>query len=62
MGTLAILQFTDDPLTRPLGVIQRRDRPLSELGQQFVNMLTNEAEFGVNRESVAKPQPVQTPA
>lgn len=41
LGTLAMARIAGEPLTRPLGFVFRRDRPRSELAQQFVNLLKN---------------------
>lgn len=38
-GTLAAVPLATQPLVRPLGIIHRRDRKLSETAQQFVELL-----------------------
>lgn len=39
LGTLAMARIAGEPLVRPLGFVFRRDRPRSELAQQFVDLL-----------------------
>jgi DNA-binding transcriptional LysR family regulator len=43
MGTLAMAPLEGQPLARPLGIIHRRDRKLSETAEQFVAMLRSQA-------------------
>lgn len=42
-GTLAKVQLTGRPLVRPLGIIHRRDRELSDTAQRFVQLLQSRA-------------------
>lgn len=42
-GTLVQVQLEEQPLVRPLGIIHRRDRNLSETAQQFVELLQRNA-------------------
>ena len=42
-GLLAQVEVSDLNLMRPLGIIHRSDRPLSTIGQQFVELLTDDA-------------------
>ncbi|MCA9259009.1 MAG: LysR family transcriptional regulator [Planctomycetales bacterium] len=44
-GTLWQASIVDAPLSRPLGIVYRRDRQLSELAQQFIGMLQAQADF-----------------
>ncbi|MEQ8208881.1 MAG: LysR family transcriptional regulator [Lacipirellulaceae bacterium] len=44
LGTLAMARIAGEPLTRPLGFVFRRDRPRSELAQQFVALLNKNIE------------------
>ncbi|MGI9429888.1 MAG: LysR family transcriptional regulator [Bythopirellula sp.] len=44
-GLLAKVEFADDGLERPLGIIHRRDRSLGAIGAQFVQMLQADAEL-----------------
>jgi DNA-binding transcriptional LysR family regulator len=44
MGTLAKVELVGDSLERPLGIVHRRDRQLSELGRRFVELLKKVAE------------------
>jgi len=43
MGTLAMAILEGEPLSRPLGIIHRRDRKLSETAERFVAMLQSQA-------------------
>jgi DNA-binding transcriptional LysR family regulator len=43
MGTLAKVAIDGQPLSRPLGIIHRRDRKLSETANRFVAMLQSQA-------------------
>jgi DNA-binding transcriptional LysR family regulator len=45
LGTLAKVTIAGDAIVRPLGIVHRRDRQLSELAQQFVGLLKAETEF-----------------
>jgi DNA-binding transcriptional LysR family regulator len=42
-GALAMVPLEGEPLSRPLGIIHRRDRKLSETAQRFVAMLRSQA-------------------
>lgn len=42
-GTLVQIPLEGDPLVRPLGIIHRRDRKLSETAQQFIQLLQSQA-------------------
>jgi DNA-binding transcriptional LysR family regulator len=42
-GTLVQIPIEGQPLVRPLGIIHRRDRKLSETAQQFIHMLLSQA-------------------
>ena len=42
-GTLAAVSLTGPPLVRPLGIIHRRDRELSEMAGRFVDLLQTHA-------------------
>ncbi len=44
LGSLAKVPLNGQPLTRPLGIVHRRDRQLSELAQQFVSLLKADGE------------------
>jgi DNA-binding transcriptional LysR family regulator len=48
MGSLAKIAIGGDGLFRPLGIVHRRDRPLSELARQFVGLLKADAEFSAD--------------
>ncbi|MEX2317342.1 MAG: LysR family transcriptional regulator [Pirellulales bacterium] len=45
-GSLAMVRLEGEPLSRPLGIIHRRDRKLSETAQRFVAMLKSQAMEG----------------
>jgi DNA-binding transcriptional LysR family regulator len=45
LGSLAVASFGDAALCRSLGIIHRRDRHLSLLARQFVDLLQADAEF-----------------
>jgi DNA-binding transcriptional LysR family regulator len=45
LGSLAKAPLNGDTLQRPLGIVHRRDRPLSELAQQFIGLLKSDVEF-----------------
>jgi DNA-binding transcriptional LysR family regulator len=53
MGTLAMARLEGQPLARPLGIIHRRDRKLSETAERFVAMLQSQA---MDALEVAPPQ------
>jgi len=42
-GTLVQVSLEGQPLARPLGIIHRRDRKLSETAQQFIQLLQSQA-------------------
>jgi DNA-binding transcriptional LysR family regulator len=42
-GALAMVPLEGEPLSRPLGIIHRRDRKLSDTAQRFVAMLRSQA-------------------
>jgi hypothetical protein len=42
-GTLVQIPIEGEPLARPLGIIHRRDRKLSETAQQFIQLLQSQA-------------------
>ena len=42
-GTLVQIPLEGQPLVRPLGIIHRRDRKLSETAQQFIQLLRSQA-------------------
>ncbi len=42
-GTLVQISLDGQPLERPLGIIHRRDRKLSETAQQFIQLLQSQA-------------------
>jgi DNA-binding transcriptional LysR family regulator len=43
-GTLVKVRLVDPPLVRPLGIIHRRDRKLSETAARFVHLLEARAD------------------
>ncbi|HMP06011.1 MAG TPA: LysR family transcriptional regulator [Lacipirellulaceae bacterium] len=45
LGTLAKAAITGDALVRPLGIVHRRDRTLSELARQFIGLLKSDSDF-----------------
>jgi DNA-binding transcriptional LysR family regulator len=45
LGTLAKVSIAGDAIVRPLGIVHRRDRQLSELAQQFIGLLKADTEF-----------------
>ncbi len=57
-GALAKAKLSGEQPTRPLGIVYRRDRPLRELAQNFVNQLQIEHEF----EETANPSQTQQAA
>jgi DNA-binding transcriptional LysR family regulator len=48
LGSLAKVAIAGNGLVRPLGILHRRDRALSELAQQFVGLLKSDAEFAAD--------------
>jgi DNA-binding transcriptional LysR family regulator len=45
LGSLAKVGISGDALVRPLGIVHRRDRALSELAQQFIGLLKSDSDF-----------------
>jgi DNA-binding transcriptional LysR family regulator len=45
LGTLAKVTVVGDAIVRPLGIVHRRERALSELASQFIGLLKADAEF-----------------
>jgi DNA-binding transcriptional LysR family regulator len=45
LGSLAKVAITGDALVRPLGIVHRRDRAVSELATQFIGLLKADADF-----------------
>jgi DNA-binding transcriptional LysR family regulator len=45
LGSLSKIAIKGQPLVRPLGIVHRRDRSLSELAAQFVSLLKAEGDF-----------------
>jgi DNA-binding transcriptional LysR family regulator len=45
LGSLAKVTIAGDALVRPLGIVHRRDRTLSELATQFIGLLKADADF-----------------
>ena len=45
LGSLAKVSLNGNRLERPLGIVHRRDRALSELAQQFIGLLKADVEF-----------------
>jgi DNA-binding transcriptional LysR family regulator len=52
LGTLAKVAISGDALVRPLVIVHRRDRALSELARQFVGLLKADADFSDELELV----------
>jgi DNA-binding transcriptional LysR family regulator len=48
LGSLAKVAINGQPLTRPLGIVHRRDHSLSELASQFVSLLKAEGDFAAD--------------
>lgn len=48
VGTLAAVPLAAQPLVRPLGIVHRRDRELSETAQQFVELLRAHADDAID--------------
>lgn len=44
-GTLAQVAIAGPRMERPLGILNRRDRPLSSIGKQFIDLLCSDVEF-----------------
>jgi DNA-binding transcriptional LysR family regulator len=55
-GALAMVRLDHEPLARPLGIIHRRDRKLSETAQRFVGLLKLQAMEGVESVDVVGPE------
>jgi DNA-binding transcriptional LysR family regulator len=55
-GTLVQIPIEGQPLVRPLGIIHRRDRNLSETARQFIQLLQSEAAAIPPGESVVSPE------
>jgi DNA-binding transcriptional LysR family regulator len=65
LGTLAkvtIEQNGTPPLVRPLGIVHRRDRALSELAKQFVGLLKSGGDFAADVVPSSEFQLDETPA
>jgi hypothetical protein len=45
LGSLAKVAIAGDALVRPLGIVHRRDRAVSELATQFIGLLKADADF-----------------
>jgi DNA-binding transcriptional LysR family regulator len=45
LGSLAKAAIAGDALVRPLGIVCRRDRTMSELAMQFIGLLKADSEF-----------------
>lgn len=45
LGTLAKVTIAGDAIVRPLGIVHRRERALSELANQFIGLLKADADF-----------------
>jgi DNA-binding transcriptional LysR family regulator len=45
LGTLAKVTIVGDAIVRPLGIVHRRQRALSELANQYIGLLKADAEF-----------------
>ena len=54
-GTLATVGLAGQQLSRPLGIIHRRDYELSETAQRFVKLLLSHADDSDTTSSVATP-------
>lgn len=48
LGSLAKVAIEDSGMTRPLGILHRRDRRLSELAAQFVGLLKTHSDFAAD--------------
>lgn len=63
MGSLAAVRIEGAPIKRPLGIVHRRDRPLSEVARQFVALLLKDdvgdggQETGDRRQETGGPSP-----
>jgi DNA-binding transcriptional LysR family regulator len=60
LGSLAKVAITGDALARPLGIVHRRDRELSELAKQFIGLLKSDADFS-DEAAVLNGHPVSAP-
>jgi DNA-binding transcriptional LysR family regulator len=54
-GSLAMVPLDGQPLSRPLGIIHRHDRKLSETAQRFVGLLKSQALEAVEAVEAIKP-------
>jgi hypothetical protein len=52
LGSLAKVAIIGDAIVRPLGIVHRRERALSELASQFIGLLKTDAEFRAELSSV----------
>jgi DNA-binding transcriptional LysR family regulator len=52
LGSLAKVAIVGDAIVRPLGIVHRRERALSELASQFIGLLRTDAEFSAELSSV----------
>jgi DNA-binding transcriptional LysR family regulator len=52
LGSLAKVSIVGDAIVRPLGIVHRRERALSELASQFIGLLKADAEFRAELSSV----------
>lgn len=52
LGSLAKVAIVGDAIVRPLGIVHRRERALSELASQFIGLLKADAEFRAELSSV----------
>src|SRR5690606_36035839 len=48
LGSLAMVKIDGDGLVRPLGILHRRDRRLSELAAQFVGLLKSHSDIAAD--------------
>lgn len=52
LGSLANVPLKGNPLERPLGIVHRRDKQLSELAREFIGLLKSDVEFSEEPKSV----------
>lgn len=52
LGTLFKVAIVGDAIVRPLGIVHRRDRALSELAAQFIGLLKADTEFSAELTTV----------
>jgi DNA-binding transcriptional LysR family regulator len=65
LGSLAKVAIDSNgapPLVRPLGIVHRRDRSLSELAKQFVGLLKSGADFAADTVPSSEFQLDESPA